>query len=303
MDDEYELLSHDEIERLKKEAEKYKKNPFIKSGDDEKLYVSIIELTAALNKMASVFEDVKRQIAKEEERGEGPDAKLDKLLDQNKSIARALFSLGEKLDGLASGSEDVEDSNQESVDGQEDDFSNQNFAGEPVSPGFGQQPPSQQQSIQRPAPSQQPNNFSQESFSNAPPTDMDYRSWNYGIHSKPGVSYSAQENMDQSFSNPQPRPQPQQQTNTVSYPQREPSQAIPQSAQQQSTFQQGFNQEPKTDAFFNQGFSQEAQKDKFDIQRSDKFPEYNPENRDIPDLKPIEKKAPIKKKTKKFGLF
>jgi hypothetical protein len=100
MDEEYELLSHDEIERLKKEAEKYKNNPFIKNGSEEKLYASIIEMTKSLNRLTAVFEDVKQQIILEQEHGEGPDAKLDKILDQNKHLAQALVNFGEKIEEM-----------------------------------------------------------------------------------------------------------------------------------------------------------------------------------------------------------
>ncbi|MCC7574303.1 hypothetical protein KO361_01825 [Candidatus Woesearchaeota archaeon] len=101
MDEEYELLSHEEVERLKKEAEKYKDNPFVKGNSEDKLYSAIIDLNKSIHKLTSVFEDVKQQILLEQETGEGPDSKIEKILDQNRQIARALVSFGEKMENIS----------------------------------------------------------------------------------------------------------------------------------------------------------------------------------------------------------
>lgn len=158
MDEEYEILSHEEVERLKREAEKYKKNPLIKKHEDDRLYDAIIELIKELKNISFIFEDVKKQIVQEYTKGEGPDSKLDKLLDQNEHIAKALISLGEKDDKLEEDfpmKEDLEE--YEEIEKPVFDYSQKSE--EPIK--------------------QQKDNF-----------DMDYQSWNYSNPKKPGVSKS-----------------------------------------------------------------------------------------------------------------
>lgn len=126
MEDEYELLSHEEIDRLKKEAERYKNNPFIKNGADDKLYNSIMDMTKSINRLSAVFEDVKKQILNEQESGDGPDAKMDKILEQNKHMAQALLAFGEKLEELSKKHEDEQSNYFETDDANQDEEQDNN---------------------------------------------------------------------------------------------------------------------------------------------------------------------------------
>ncbi|MFP4567364.1 MAG: hypothetical protein ACLFN8_00315 [Candidatus Woesearchaeota archaeon] len=219
MGDEYELLSHEEIEQLKREAERYKNNPFIKGGEDEKLYVSIVELNKSIKRMTAVFEDVKQQIIQEQETGKGPDAKMDVLLDQNRHIAQALVTFGEKLEDLTNKNKSLETEKEDKDDFVEEELTQKptipeqrNQAGiqqsnnqnEPNNTNFqnqNTQSPPQQNPINSTQQINEPNPFNQEinpdQFNQE--TDMDYKSWNYSKPNKPGVSQST--NYEQQINN------------------------------------------------------------------------------------------------------
>ena len=201
MDDEYEILSNGKLEKLNNDAEDHKSKPFIKNSGDANLHDSIIELTKALNKMAGVFNDVKQKLIHEEQSGEGPDAKLEKLLSQNKSIAQALVSFGEKLDNLSFdslGSNEIS----EVEDDVEEPKAPEQFEEPPISnapdpemtadPVESPEIPTFYESIQEPVQQQpSPENFSETAPPENTSAEMDFQSWNYGEHSKPGVSHSS----------------------------------------------------------------------------------------------------------------
>ena len=199
MDDEYEILSNGKLEKLKKDAEDHKSNPFIKHSGDENFHNSIIELTKALNKMAGVFNDVKQKMIHEQQSGEGPDAKLEKLLNQNKSIAQALVSFGEKLDNLSADSLSSNELTEVEEDVEEPKLPDQVEESENLTNVAPDVPSSSAESSDIPNFNESVQESSNKNFSNeAPPSnssaEMDFQSWNYGAHSKPGVSHSAYNN-------------------------------------------------------------------------------------------------------------
>ncbi|MFA6072641.1 MAG: hypothetical protein WC758_00830 [Candidatus Woesearchaeota archaeon] len=111
-DEEYELVSREEVDRLKKEIEHLKSNPFVKNSTDENLYSSIKNLTDSVSKLYLLFENINKQLAKEYQSGISPEEKIDRILDQNKSIAEALVAFGSKLEALHESNQEVA-SNQE----------------------------------------------------------------------------------------------------------------------------------------------------------------------------------------------
>jgi hypothetical protein len=100
-DEEYELVSREEVSRLKSEVERLKSNPFVKNAEDTKLYEAVQDLNNSVNRLFVLFESINRQLLKEYQESGSPDQKLDKVLEQNRSIAEALVAIGSKLDGGA----------------------------------------------------------------------------------------------------------------------------------------------------------------------------------------------------------
>ncbi|PIN80462.1 hypothetical protein COV13_03490 [Candidatus Woesearchaeota archaeon CG10_big_fil_rev_8_21_14_0_10_32_9] len=97
-DEEYEILPHERVEHLRKEVEKLKSNPFIESNSSEKLLSSIDKLTKSINRLEDLFQSINNVLLDEYRKGDGPDQKLDKILDQNKQIAEALVNSGQSKD-------------------------------------------------------------------------------------------------------------------------------------------------------------------------------------------------------------
>ncbi len=293
MNDEYELLSHEEIEQLKKEAERHKNNPFIKNNSDDKLYSAIVDLNKSINRMTSVFQDVKQQIIQEQETGQGPDAKMDVLLEQNKHIAQALVSFGDKLEDLQPKNEISEDEDElNEFNDAETNSNNANMFNDSNNNQSPQPPitPTQPSNFQGQQPdlnasnsnfqSQQPNLNTQTQTNHAPQqndsatnkqTDLDYQTWNYSRTNKPGVSQSKANNdvpqqnpafQQQSFA--QPNQFGTQQTNQGNNQQTNNLGQFPspeQAPQQNSQFPQ-----PPVPNQEQQGFNQSNQ---LDIQHDD----------------------------------
>jgi len=97
-DEEYEILPHERVEHLRKEVEKLKSNPFIESNSSEKLLSSIDKLTKSINRLEDLFQSINNVLLDEYRKGDGPDQKLDKILEQNKQIAEALVNTGQSKD-------------------------------------------------------------------------------------------------------------------------------------------------------------------------------------------------------------
>jgi len=165
MDDEYELLSREQIEQLKKDAENYKNDSFTKKQSEDKLFSAIIDLTKTMNKVISIFEDVKIQLIKEQEQGEGPDAKLEELMQQNKYIAKALVLLDEKL-GELQNNQPIKETTNDYLE--KTKWENSQFT--------------------MPNEQQQKQDFLQNN--NQQTQGLDYQTWNYTNPNKPGVSQS-----------------------------------------------------------------------------------------------------------------
>jgi len=101
-DEEYELVSREEVDRLKREVEHLKSNPFVQNSTDDKLYDSVRKLNDSVNKLYVLFDSINKQLLKEYQSGESPEEKINILLEQNKSIAEAMVAFGSKIDDLNS---------------------------------------------------------------------------------------------------------------------------------------------------------------------------------------------------------
>jgi hypothetical protein len=95
--DDYELLPHGQIEQLRKQLMDARKGPVgeLKGKD---LKESMDKLSSALNKLISILEDAQQDIIDEYQESK-PIEKLNQLLDQNETIARAIISINDKLGG------------------------------------------------------------------------------------------------------------------------------------------------------------------------------------------------------------
>ena len=93
-DDEFELVSHEEIAELRREVEKIKKNPLGDTSSSINLLDSMNDLTRAINNILSIFENTEKELLNEYSKSKS-DYKIDKLLAQNKEIAQGIIHVAE----------------------------------------------------------------------------------------------------------------------------------------------------------------------------------------------------------------
>jgi len=95
-DEEYELTPHKQLEELRAEVEKLKKNPFTESGSSKNLLEAMDRLSKSINNLIELFrtasEDVQTREVSEES---GMGKKIDQLAEENKKIAEGIVSLAE----------------------------------------------------------------------------------------------------------------------------------------------------------------------------------------------------------------
>ncbi|GIU69446.1 MAG: hypothetical protein KatS3mg002_0682 [Candidatus Woesearchaeota archaeon] len=97
-DSDYQLVPRKEFEKLKKEVIQLKKNPYSESDTGRDLQQSIDRLNNTINKLISILEDAQQDIIDEYQESK-PIEKLNQILDQNETIAKALVSINDKLSG------------------------------------------------------------------------------------------------------------------------------------------------------------------------------------------------------------
>lgn len=99
-DSDYELMPKKDIDKLKKELSTLKRNPYGESDRGKDLQQSIDKLNNTMNKLISILEDAQQDII-DEYQDSKPIEKLNQILDQNETIAKALVSIHEKVGSSA----------------------------------------------------------------------------------------------------------------------------------------------------------------------------------------------------------
>ncbi len=113
-DEEYEILPHERVEYLRKEVDRLKNNPLIKSSSPDKLVEAIEKLTKSINRLEDLFQSINNVLLDEYKKGDGPDQKLDKLMEQNQKIAEALLNIKQDS-GELNGMEEYEDEKPQNI--------------------------------------------------------------------------------------------------------------------------------------------------------------------------------------------
>lgn len=102
-DSDYELMPKKEVDKLKKELNNLKRNPYGESDRGMDLQKSIERLNNTMNKLIAILEDAQQDII-DEYQDSKPLEKLNQILDQNETIAKAIVSMHQKI-----GSQDSEE--------------------------------------------------------------------------------------------------------------------------------------------------------------------------------------------------
>lgn len=92
VDDDYELLPHEELERLRKEVEHLKNNPFSDRKQNRTLLDSMDNLATSLNKLIKILEGAQDNLIKEYSDA-SPSKLLKEISNQNSKIAEGILAL------------------------------------------------------------------------------------------------------------------------------------------------------------------------------------------------------------------
>ena len=99
MPEEYELFPVDEISKLKEELEGLKKKPLGKSSEGKDLLSAVTELNETMTHMMDLFKSAADSVKSEGSAHEKILDKLDKVVDQNMKIAKALIGIADLVKG------------------------------------------------------------------------------------------------------------------------------------------------------------------------------------------------------------
>lgn len=92
MDDDYELLPHEELENIRKELSHLRKNPYSDSKQNKNLLDSMDDLNTSIKKLIKIFEGAQDEIIKEYSEA-SPTKLLKEISDQNAKIAEGIIAL------------------------------------------------------------------------------------------------------------------------------------------------------------------------------------------------------------------
>jgi hypothetical protein len=99
MPDEYELFPVDEISKLKEELEGLKNKPLDQSSEGNNLLSAVTELNETMTNMMDLFKSASDNVKSEGSAHEKILDKLDKVVDQNTKIAKALIAIADLVKG------------------------------------------------------------------------------------------------------------------------------------------------------------------------------------------------------------
>ncbi len=95
--EEYELLPRRKVQELRSELDNLKRNPLSNTSSNKELVRSIDRFTRSVDRLYALFENVQKEVLEDYQKGEKPEDKLDKVIEQNKHIAHAIISVTENL--------------------------------------------------------------------------------------------------------------------------------------------------------------------------------------------------------------
>jgi len=90
--DEYELLPHEELERLRKEVDQLKRDPLQGMASSKTLIDAMDNLSHSINNLLRMLSDAQKDMIKEYQSAK-PNEKLIMILEQNEKMAKALVSI------------------------------------------------------------------------------------------------------------------------------------------------------------------------------------------------------------------
>lgn len=179
-EDEYELLPHEEIQKLRDELNKLKKNPLGSTAAAKSLQTSVTELTSAINSLTTLLTQTNDDMTKEFNRTSISEH-FSQISSQNEQIAQGILTVAQLIS--QNGSSPSLAVNSQSVQGQQSQFQQQtppqSQQGQPAMSQSTPQPPQGQAMPDSQAPAFDPNQdpyLASPSQSPPPSSNMDQQS-------------------------------------------------------------------------------------------------------------------------------
>lgn len=101
---EYELLPHEEIQKLRDELDKLKKNPLGTTVQAKDLQTSVIELTKAINSLTTLLTETNDEMTREFQRTSISEH-FSQISSQNEQIAQGILAVAQMMQQMNSPSE------------------------------------------------------------------------------------------------------------------------------------------------------------------------------------------------------
>ena len=96
-DDEYEILPRQEVETLKKELERLKKNPFGETKEGDNILEAINNLNNNIRRLIDIFTKAGADLEKDYGDVNGPIGVLNDIKDQNEQIAQGVLAVADMV--------------------------------------------------------------------------------------------------------------------------------------------------------------------------------------------------------------
>lgn len=120
-DDDYEILPHAELDYLRKEVERLKKNPYGDTESGETLLDAMNNLTGSINRLLSILETANEEMIQDYE-GSKTSHRMDRLIEQNEKLAVGIVAIGELVKDVLKRGEKSEEPVRDELSGQDAPF-------------------------------------------------------------------------------------------------------------------------------------------------------------------------------------
>jgi len=97
--DEYELVPHLQVEYLRREVEKIKRNPFGDTGSSKDLLTTMDQLNRNISRLIAIFETANDEIVRDY-KDKASSEKITKVLEQNEKLAKGIVAIVDLLQEL-----------------------------------------------------------------------------------------------------------------------------------------------------------------------------------------------------------
>ena len=98
MADDYEILPHTELEKMRSDITQIKENPFGQTETGQTMLDAMNNLTGSINRLLNVLETANDEIVRDYEENK-TSSRMDMIIEQNTKIAESMVKIAEMVQG------------------------------------------------------------------------------------------------------------------------------------------------------------------------------------------------------------